>query len=375
MNHRNKMAIPFLCMICLGVISFPPHGAGPLNFASADTAQMIEEMEYAPPRDRGKKALALARDGDAEEAIPLLVELIEEYLEHKDMDTHFIVGAVQALTHMGSDARDDATAPLLELLDSLSRELRYVAALALGRIWEGEGPEESETVREINTLLLSSLETAEGAERYGPALALTRINADTGITNPESAEPDVLEDEVLEWFFQNRNRLLEPEERPWPLLMRDYLRAPDSQEAEEARALIIERKPLRSVDYLAEALLAADAEDAIRDNLADMLGEVSGVGIDISEARQAEEIREVVHQWRGRWHEELKTRKDQEHRDYTWWALEKAVRQAKTNAYPEDFEHLQAIKEVVINQYDTGREIPDDASRLPRELVAEHLQH
>ncbi len=361
-------------MICIGVMSFPPHGAGPLNFASAETARMIEEMEYAAPRDRGKKALALARDGEREEAIPALVAIIEDYLEHKDKDAHFIVSTVHALTHMGPDARDEATAPLLGMLDSLSRELSYVAAQALGRMWEGEGAEESEAVREINTLLLSSLEMAEGVERYGPALALTRINADTGVTNPESAEPEVLESEVLEWFSQNRNRLLEAEERPWPLLMRDYLRAPDSQEAGEARALIIERKPLRSVDYLVEALLAADPEDAIRENIADMLGEVSGVGIDISEAHQAEEIREVVDEWRGRWHEELKTRKDQEHRAYTWWALEKAVRRAKSNAYPEDFELLDTMRKVVINQYDTAGDIPADASRIPRELVEEHLE-
>ncbi len=388
MQGRKKIVLTVALALALALAAVSGLPAPVFSNLSAGETEdgVIEQtlLRDAEPFERGEIALELAREHGMD-AVPALVRLVERHQEYEDK--HFIVSCIVALTRISPDPGDLAESAARALAgvidDAAPAGIRYSAARALGHILEGKSEiYDDEFIKEINTTLLTYMVETKGAELYAPSMALFRINDDRmdfsgGQTNPlrwaTSLEPGDLADNIYNTFSEHPDRLKALEEQPWPLLIRTYVDAPDSDEGRTALNLLTQQKPLEGVDSLFDRLHTTDTEDASWPRMAVLMGELSGIEPDNPEAVRPDEVGTFLNRWRSKWHEELKTRKDEKHRHYAWRSLEKAIHSAKFEAYPESFELLDTIKKVVLYQYDSPEQIPPHASETSKNLIRDTL--
>ncbi len=340
--------------------------------AYADTNPVIENLRNVEPFNRGREANALAEKG--EDIIPDLIDAIENYYKHED--TQMVAVCILALHRMGPEARN-ATETLLNTLNTRYAILNYASARALGSIWAEEGEAENELVRDINTKLLSHTLTADQAEKYAPALALAEINnipAPLQVRSVQSLEPLELSRHIYQWMMENEDRFLEVEKRPWPILVRGYLREPGSEHGQQAYDILSKSKPLDSIQFLYKQLLDIDPESQTWENIAELISKFTNVPLDAQEAVEFNDISGYLSQWRKEWYDKLKDLHEPEYRVYSWSELEKAIDSARFKAYPEDFDRLEKIQDVIIHQFDSAEQIPPKASEISRELLEKTLE-
>ncbi len=348
-----------------------------IGYAQINAEDLISDLEGTAPYERGSKALELSEEGV--NAVPGLVEVIEKYPQQED--AHLVSTCIIAISLIGPDAREESTETLLVALDSFFAEIRYSAARALGRLWAGEGSEETEIIQKINTNLLSYAIRAEGAERFAPGLAMTSINDDIPIDAPanqaQSLEPRELLSQVFPWLIRREARLTGVEDWNWPLLVQTFLQRPDSEVGRNAKDMLLSDKPIEAIDFLFSRMKDIDPSEALWKRMSELVSELADVEFDREKAQNAAQedtYDGFMFNREADWYNNLTTHKDDKHRNYAWMKLEEAINAAKFRAYKRDFERLELIKEVIRHQFDSTEHIPEDASPSSRRLMREPLR-
>ncbi len=380
LQSKKKHVFVFLTT-CIAALAWHQLFFSPASVVGSETSDTTEWLRRAEPHERGKIARRIAEEAEIEEARAELVNIIEHHFDYED--THFVVSCIIALAHLGPEAaeEDSVNALIMAMKESDASQIRYSAARALGYLLKERGSENTDMIRETNTALLSYSEESVGAERYAPSLALFRINEDIDFSEGErmpdrwaqSLEPEELAERVYEKLLENQDRLLDLENQPWPLLVSSYLHAPESDRGREARDLLGDKEPLEAVDFLFNRMQRTSPQEAEWEAMAELLNDLTGVDIDQAQAEAADDISDFMANWRSSWHETLRERIDERHRNYAWNALEQAIQAARFQAYPEDFELLQDLQMVILNQHESANQIPAFASETSRELMEEQL--
>jgi len=349
--------------------------AGPEGGADA-VEQALSDLKATEPYRRSDKRRELVKLGVA--AVPRLVGEVNRF--RQETDHNYIANCALALGEIagvGGPERRAATAALIPALRAPSAEIRYAAAVGLGGLWDGAGQQDVETLRAVNAALVAALfEASVDAEVYGPGPALFEINDigvpdSGGVSRPTSLAPTELRDQVAAWAATHPEALPPLEQQPWQLLVARITRSADPAVRAEARALLVRVKPLEAVEMLLRYLGSDELAGPLWSELGDILTELTGV--EFPPQGSGGERRAAVELWTQRWDEQLKTRRDEAHRAYSWERFERAVARASSAPGVEALERVEQLREILICQFDSLESVPEDASPSARELVEEVL--
>jgi hypothetical protein len=346
-----------MAALCLGF----GQARAQVTVTPADVRNALEELREAPAYERSDKRQDVVKMGEL--AVDPLIEVVQAHREAGDAN---FVG--QAIIALGELKAERATDPLTDVLGSTNLQLVYLAAAALGEVWEGKGGQEE--AREANAALMGALlADAPPVAAYGPALALVKING-IPVQRPESQEADALAQEIAAWFSANTAALPPAQERPW--LVNVYMIF-STQEVAERRAAIEalrQERSLAPVATIASAL--ADEQSvagALRGELGTLLGELTGVPFPPEGLPTDASAAEQVYAWKWDWLDELRRNSDEKHVRYAWQQLERTLRSYSNSPSEEAAEEVKYYRAALISQLPNLDALPRTASSGVRELL------
>ena len=330
---------------------------------------LLNRMREADPAETGDIIARVAELGEG--AVPALSETVAEWKEIDD--TGFVVSCLLALSQIGPAAQP-ATETIADTLNSSHPGIQYAASRALRSIWDDAEPDD-EDLRSINASLLASLYRSNGPRLYGPALALIQINrisvdmGDYTGTDPSSLPPRELRGQLERWAADNPNRFPPVAEQPWELLLARLLRQPGSATSQRAKTVLIERQSLVAVDPLLRVLPRASDQPERWAALAELLSEITGVSLNTDAPENQQAATDRVQDWRNRWSQALKERKDSKHRAYTWQRLETMLAEMQREPTEELRRQIHRLHAVILQQFDSPENIPPTATEMARQYV------
>jgi len=302
--------------------------------------ELLEDMRKAPSYERPEVRQALvAADG---EAASLLVAELEK--GDQTADANFIANCIIALGDLKAQQATDA---LLAALESPNMQIAYLAAKALGNIWEGQGSADP-TVKRVNAALLALLYSdIPPVGVYGPGLALVRIN-NIAVRRPENLTPEELVSNIETWANGNSDALPPVDQQPWQLNLHTVLTTRDAAVRQAAFQALRQKRALEAIEPALEAL-AGNADADVRNALGSLLTELTGVPFP-PQGQSASDPAEEVAQWRELWLNELKQRTEQRFIDLAWSELDKKLRLYYDSPSDEAAKAVRDYRNVLIFQ-------------------------
>jgi len=341
-SYRRAMLGMLLAMVLLFAQSaFAQQGAG-----TEEVSAKLLELKDTPPFERAekrKKVLALGA-----EAAGLLIQEVSKAATEKDKN--YIAHCIILL---GELKEPKATDVLLKALEVNDKQVAYLAARALGSIWKDKGGVD-ERCKEINATLLGIFyQTTPEPEAFGAGIAL------------------------VEWVEQAEQSLPPRQDQPWPLLLRTVVRGRTPAIRQEAKNVLVARKPLDAVDSVLELLRRGPTEvsEGVWRSLGELLGEITGVPFP-PRANEENTLsrQQLVELWKDRWFETLRKRRSEQERRYCWNKLEEHILRMYMTPSDETAREIQNYRRVLLALLDGPGDIPEDASKEALELLEKPLE-
>jgi len=341
-----------------------PQTAGNLLQAVREAAN----FERSDPRQKLVDAIQQAQGAPANQ---MLQEVLSEVQNrHQTDDANFVGHCIIALGEVGDKA---ATDTLLEALQDQNLEVAYQGAVALGKIWEGEGLRSPEAVQVNVALLARFYSPLPDLFIYGPGGAVCRINNIMERQRVGQRTAEQLRSDVDTWLVANASGLPSPGNWPWQLLLRRVLVGQDAAERQQAVQALLQKRALGPVEPILEVIARGETPEQRRDTLADLLGQITGVVYPPS-GQSADSAQEAVEAWRQKWIQSLKTQTTQKHVDYAWNELENALRRYEQGPSDASAERVADLRSVLVCQLPGPGAIPSQASPDARKLMTEPLK-
>ncbi len=337
-------------------------------------AGSLADMRKASDSERGarrKELVAAIQEASPEAASRMLEDLVKAVENrHETQDANFVLNCILAL---GELKTRDATNVLLAATQEPDIQIAYAAATALGKMWEG-APSGSERLPQINEVLLArSYAQVPGLLAYGCKLAFARINGLGSARAPQSFPPERLAELVDQWVLQKPDALPAPANQPWEILLRRAVITEDPSVREEVLQALLQKRDLGPVEAILGLLDDQAVSEDLRDELADLLGELTGVPFppQTPEDNSAQRLAAV---WRDQWYSELKSRREEKYADYAWAEMERTLARYVYSPSEELSERLQSLRRVLISQLSGPEETPATASSRARALMTPVLK-
>ncbi len=365
---RSSICVFAFLALCVGGATLGQEAVEPA------VREALLELKRAKPYKRSGQVERIVEFGKA--AVPGLVGELRAF--QQQADTSYVANCILALGELkglGTADRKTAMGVLIPALHAQFPQIRYAAALALKQIWTAGEGRDLEALRAVNAALAGSLfDMSVSSESYGPGLALFEINNVDRVTpkaggpaiRPASLTPEELRDQVESWVAENPDLLPPLDQQPWQLLLATVGRNPDPAARQEARGILVRKRPLLAVDTIARYLRSGTLDAALWRDLADVLAGITGQEFPRT---LPPEPGVVVSRWMQEWEEHLKGRRDEAHRRYSWQRFERAVALARNEPTGARFEEVRHLREILLHQFDALADMPEDASPRARELI------
>jgi len=364
-SYRRAMLGMLLAMVLLFAQSaFAQQGAG-----TEEVSAKLLELKDTPPFERAekrKKVLALGA-----EAAGLLIQEVSKAATEKDKN--YIAHCIILL---GELKEPKATDVLLKALEVNDKQVAYLAARALGTIWKDKGGVD-ERCKEINATLLGIFyQTTPEPEAFGAGIALVDING-IPLAPQDVVDAQKLLEGIDEWVEQAEQSLPPRQDQPWPLLLRTVVRGRTPAIRQEAKNVLVARKPLDAVDSVLELLRRGPTEvsEGVWRSLGELLGEITGVPFP-PRANEENTLsrQQLVELWKDRWFETLRKRRSEQERRYCWNKLEEHILRMYMTPSDETAREIQNYRRVLLALLDGPGDIPEDASKEALELLEKPLE-
>lgn len=358
-----------LSLTCTTALGQAGGGARPQT--AGDLLRDIKEAANFERGDQRQRLVEAIEQAEGDTAGQMLQEVIAEVQNrHQTDDANFVGHCIIALGEAGTRA---ATDTLLDALQDQNLQTAYQAAVALGRIWEGDRLTSPEAVQVNVALLARFYSPLPDLFIYGPGVAICRINNIMDVERVGQRTPQQLRSDVDAWLVNNTAGLPSTNNWPWQLLLRRAIVTDDAAERQTAVQSLLEKRALGPVGPILDVLAREEAPEQLRSSLADLLGQVTGVPY--PPAGQSENsAQQAVARWRQMWFERLKTQTDEKYIDYAWTELENALRRYEQQPSDEAAQRVTNLRSVVVYQLPGPGAIPQQASPEARELMTEPLR-
>jgi len=364
-SYRRAMLGMLLAMVLLFAQSaFAQQGAG-----AEEVSAKLLELKDSPPSERAEKRKEVLALGA--EAAGLLIQEVSRAATEKDKN--YIAHCIVLL---GELKEPGASEVLLKALEVNDKQVAYLAARALGSIWKDKGGVD-ERSKQINAALLSIFyQKAPGPEAFGPGIALVDING-IPLAPQDVVDAQKLLEGIDEWMDQAEQSLPPRQDQPWPLLLRTVVKGRTPAIRQEARNVLVARKPLDAVDSVLELLRreATEVSEGVWGSLGELLGDITGVPFPPGASEgNASSRQQLVELWKERWFETLRKRRSEQERRYCWSKLEEHVLRMYMTPSDETAREIQNYRRVLLAQLDGPGDIPEDASKGARQLLEKPLE-
>ncbi|MHC4789143.1 MAG: hypothetical protein ACYS8K_08095, partial [Planctomycetota bacterium] len=164
--YRKPARLALIVALCL--LSRVALGQG--TASPEEVRAALNALRAAPSDEVVQKRAAVVQMGEL--AIEPLVEAVQQ---RQGIADDIFVG--QCIIALGELKAREATQALIDALESNDLQIAYLAASALGTIWEGKGATD-EGARQVNGALLALMHSdVPPATFYGPGLALIKVNS------------------------------------------------------------------------------------------------------------------------------------------------------------------------------------------------------
>jgi len=369
MISHTKVALCLLVAtaLCVGRTSVAQEGSSAGN-AAGEVGVKLEELKNSPSYERAEKRdeiLSLGMD-----AVQPLIAEVARFATEKDKN--YVVNCILLLGQL-KDA--SATDVLLEAIKSTDKQISYWACKALGNIWEGKDGQ-SDRARAVNGALLGVYYGGVSElEAFGPGLAIAKIN-NIQMDPQEMATAQSLRAAIDAWVTGNPQSLPELKDQPWPLLLKSFIGAREPAVRQEARDVLVTKKPLGAVDVILSELRKPKGEvpEDQWKRLGSLLGQISALPFPAEASGTASSTRQQqVEIWRDRWFAELKKRTAEEYRQYSWRNLERYIRAMQMEPTEATSREIDNYRGVLIWQMTGPDDIPDEATESAVKLLEEPL--
>ena len=359
--HRE----PALWALLLGLCFLTAAAFGQEAVTAADVRSALEDLKEAPGHERTEKWEAVVKLGDV--AADALIAEVEGHQQTEDAS--YVGWCMLALAELKAERATDA---LIGVLGSSNMQLVYQAASVLGTVWEGKRGTD-EKAKQVNAALLGSLYSdAPSAAYLGPALSLVKVNG-IPVSRPESMKADDLSAEIDRWMAANPAALPAVDQRPWQLNLRMARTSSDPAVQQSAIQAIRQKRELGPVEAILDALAEeASLPDAVRTELAGLLGELTGVPFPPQGADGPAD--EQILRWKRLWVQVLKAKTDRKHMAYAWRELESSLRRYDDSPSEATAKQVRDFRAVVIYQLPDPDAIPGGASARAKKLLSKPLE-
>ncbi len=362
MTSQGKAALIAACLVfallCSPVLAQVEEGP---QTAQAALTQMREAADYDMPEARNTLV-----DDFGQDAVPLLVGAIPN-IDPSESPAYLL----NCIVALGELKAKEGTDVLLQQLKSSNMEVAYLAAEALGKIWEGQ-TSANDTVRRVNAELLALLYSdLPSVAAYGPGIALASINS-IPVQRPENLQPPALIAEVDKWANANADRMPPTDQQPWQLNLRALLTTTDAATRQAAQQALLQKRALEAIDPAMDALAEGVSSD-VQQAVVSVITQLSGVGFPPSAASNAP-VDEQVAAWREEWINNLKRQTQQRYIDLAWSQLERALRLYMDSPSEESAKPVKDYRSVLVYQLGGADAIPADASPKARSLLEPALE-
>ncbi|MFO8006484.1 MAG: hypothetical protein R6V05_01980 [Candidatus Brocadiia bacterium] len=362
--RRAVLALLGALLLCWAGIGGTPAGAQ----EEASPGELLSAIEQAPEFERGEERERLveaAQEASTQRTAAIVQALIQQ-VENRGQtdDVNYIGHCVLALEELRAQ---EATDVLLDVLEDPSLPISYLAARALGTIYQGRG-DSAEQAEQVNLALLAiAYSGAPQPLPYGAGIALSRVNGLTGAEPPQALGRAAMQRRLDEWLAAG-NQLPPLSRMPWPVVLHVAVTGnPDPRR--NALQILRQRRELepvgRIIELLAEGELDAGAEEA----LGELLGELTGVPYPPNSASE-----EPTAEWREQWHRRLSGQSDARHVAYAWRQLELAVADYLADPSDRKSEIVAGLRTVLLDQLEDPGEIPPNATAQARKLLKPPLE-
>lgn len=370
MNKTARVLTTLCVVMVLACVAAIGQEVNP--FADIDEGSPLADLQQAADYERGKRRQELVsaiRLAEEDLASSLTQKLVSVVANRREMEDNNLVG--HCILALGSLKERQATDVLLGALDAGDMQIAYQAAMALGQIWEAGGLGQARG-EEVSLSLLTSLYSGNPQPMvYGPALALCRIHGIQDIESAMALPADELLSTIDQWMLNNRGQLPAMAELPWQVVFRIVLVSPEQTTRQQALQALLQRRGLGPVDAILDVLQEGETPQDLRDNLTDMLGQVTGVPYPPSGLEEGED---PVAVWRNLWREKLKRQTEQRYIDYAWAALGRALKNYQANPNAANADRIRELRLVLLHQLGGTDAIPAGASQQALDLLQEPLQ-
>lgn len=361
----DRKGILFVCSL---VLCFLARAAFAQEAVTADDVQRaLDELERASRHERTEKMTSLVEIGQV--AVSPLIAVVEGHQDAED--ANYTGHCILALGELKARESTDA---LIDVLDSASLSLAYWSAMALGEIWEDQTGADAQ-VKRVNAALLALLYSdLPPVMTYGPGLALISINR-IPVVRPTSKTSEQLLAEIDRWLAANADSLPPAEEQPWQLNLRTALTTQDAATQQDAIQALRQKRELGPVKPILDVMAGERSVPAsVRDELAKLLGELTGVTFPPELAEDAPTPAAQVEAWRVLWFKELRQRSEPKYINYCWSELENALRRYATGPSEVAANKIKYFRAALIYQLPDPEAIPASATPNAKTLLSAPLE-
>ncbi len=342
--------------------------------AMADEVQeALDGLMAASPQEQRTATDKVVALSDAAVA-PLTAE-VAQFRQAEDKS--YIGLCVVALGELKSESPTD---DLVKVLLGTDQRLSYLAAQALGSIWEGKGPGEPKA-KLVNAALMGAI-YARAVSTYtmGPSLAFVKVNSiplprtvgGRRVLTFKGLDPQEIITIAEGWLTANPGALADVDQQPWGLNLHMALAGTDAAARSSAIQALRRKRELAPVELLLAALAA---EDETSSDLADLLGDLTGIPFPPVTADAATlTAQELADYWKRQWLADLSGRTDQKRLDYALSELENALLGLHDNPSDAVAAKVSDYRMVVLRQFPDADAIPGGASAGVKDLLDEPLE-
>jgi HEAT repeat protein len=336
--------------------------------ATVSVESALQQLRDAPNVERSQKRAALVALGQNAVA-PLIAQVKQLYGTE---NTSLLINCIRAL---GELKAQEATAPLMEVLNGSDVRLVYFAAEALGRIWEGKGADTPQG-KQLNAALLAVLYSGLGPELvFAPGIALVRVNS-IPLQRAESLSAEELLSGIDAWVNGNSNAVPPVADQPWQLLLRTILTSRDAATRASATQALVQKRDLSPVEMILDALAAQQQpSDQVRQELAGLLNQLTGEPFPVEAASSPATPAAQVEAWRARWLARLKKETQPAALTLAWNELERSLRKYYVEKPTGEAAAVVVdYRNVVVHQLSDPSGMPASASPKAKELLTPALE-